>query len=81
MKPRKQFCRGGLFGLVWLAASLASAQPAGPIPLRDFFKNPEKADYQFSPNGQYLSFTGPYQNRMNIFVQPVGSNEALRITA
>ena len=26
------------------------------IPLRDFFKNPEKISYKISPDGKYLSF-------------------------
>ncbi|MCI0406075.1 MAG: S9 family peptidase, partial [candidate division Zixibacteria bacterium] len=81
MKPRTWFCRRLLFGAVCLAATLASAQPAAQIPLRDFFKNPEKSYYLISPNGQYLSFLQPYQNRLNIFDQVVGAKEALRVTA
>lgn len=51
------------------------------LPLEDFFKNPEKASFQISPNGQYFSFTAPYEDRMNIFVQKVGSDSVLRITS
>lgn len=40
------------------------------IPLRDFFRNPEKASYKISPDGKTLSFMAPYRNRMNIFIQP-----------
>ncbi|HEX7713580.1 MAG TPA: hypothetical protein VF531_06130 [Bacillota bacterium] len=50
------------------------------IPLRDFFKNPLKTAFQISPDGNYLSFMGPYQNRMNIFVQQRGVHEAIRVT-
>ncbi|MCJ7497140.1 MAG: prolyl oligopeptidase family serine peptidase, partial [candidate division Zixibacteria bacterium] len=49
--------------------------------MRDFFKNPEKAYFQISPDGNYISFTQPYEKRMNIFVQARGSNEAKRITS
>lgn len=50
------------------------------IPLKDFFKNPEKTGYQISPDGKYLSFLAPYKNRLNIFVQEVSSEKASQIT-
>jgi len=50
------------------------------IPLEDFFKNPEKSSYQISPNGEYFSFRAPFENRMNIFIQKRGENEAKRLT-
>lgn len=50
------------------------------IPLEDFFKNPEKARYQISPDGKYFSFMAPYQKRMNIFVQEIGKDSAVRLT-
>ncbi len=51
------------------------------IPLEDFFKNPEKTSYQISPDGIYFSFLAPYESRMNIFIQKIGSNNATRITS
>ena len=51
------------------------------IPLKDFFRNPEKARYQISPDGVWFAFMSPYENRMNIFVQKIGENEAKRITS
>src|SRR5438034_733291 len=39
------------------------------IPLKDFFKNPEKSGFKVSPDGKIISFSQPYKNRMNIFVQ------------
>lgn len=51
------------------------------IPLKDFFKNPEKSGYQISPDGKYISYLGPYKSRMNIFVQPIGGKNAMRITS
>ena len=50
------------------------------IPLEDFFRNPEKSSYQISPDGIYYSYMAPYQDRMNIFVQKIGTDEAIRIT-
>jgi dipeptidyl aminopeptidase/acylaminoacyl peptidase len=50
------------------------------IPLRDFFKNPDKAGYDISPDGKYLSHLESYEKRLNIFVQEIGKKESIRIT-
>lgn len=52
-----------------------------PIPLEDFFKNPQKTAYALSPDGQYLAYLAPYQDRKNIFVQKIGDTTAQRITS
>lgn len=57
-----------------------TAATARPIPLRDFFRNPEQAEFQISPDGANLSFMQPYQRRMNVFVQPRAGGEAVRVT-
>jgi len=58
-----------------------SETPAPPlIPLRDFFRNPEGAAYQISPGGDYISWMAPWENRLNVFVQPVGGGEPRRLT-
>jgi len=54
---------------------------AKQIPLEDFFKNPEKSRYRISPDGKYYSYMAPYESRMNIFVQEVGSDSATRLTS
>jgi len=74
-----------ILGLALLAGSCNNAEKAPMkaklIPLEDFFKNPEKSSYQISPDGKYFSFKAPYENRMNIFVQERGKDEATRITS
>jgi len=50
------------------------------IAIETLFRNPEKVYYQLSPNGQYLAFLAPYQNRMNIHVQRTGSDSIWRVT-
>ncbi len=50
------------------------------IPLRDFFRNPEKTAYQVSPNGEMISYLAPHNDRLNIFVRPIGSESPVRIT-
>ncbi|MFW6328434.1 MAG: TolB family protein, partial [Bacteroidota bacterium] len=58
-----------------------SIEKAPKIPMEDFFKNPEKTAYQISPDGTYLSFMAPYENRMNVFVQELDGDSAVRITS
>lgn len=70
-----------LFLIMVFAACEAPMQKAEPVPMEDFFRNPEKASYELSPNGEYFSYTAPYENRMNVFVQQIGSDSAMRITA
>lgn len=57
----------------------ANAQ-VNEIPLRDFFKNPEKTGYQISPDGKYLSYLAPYESRLNIFIEDLNTGETKRIT-
>jgi len=51
------------------------------IPMRDFFRNPEKGGFQVSPDGRSFSFVQPYQRRMNVFVQPRAGGPAVRVTS
>ena len=60
--------------------STNSASKGRSIPLKDFFRNPEKTNYLISPNGKYISYLAPHNERLNIFVQEIGSKDAKRIT-
>ncbi len=51
------------------------------LPMEDFFRNPEKAAFQISPDGKYFSFSAPYKGRMNIFVQKIGEENEVRLTS
>ncbi len=50
------------------------------IPMKDFFKNPDKRSYSISPNGEFLSWMQPWQSRMNVFVQKIGDDEITQVT-
>ncbi|GAA0352698.1 alpha/beta hydrolase family protein [Bacillus horti] len=50
------------------------------IPLEDFFRKPDKASFNVSPNGEHLAYLQPWNNRMNVHVQLNDSEEAVRIT-
>ncbi|QNM96079.1 S9 family peptidase [Chitinimonas koreensis] len=77
----KRILVAGMAGLLAAApaAAFAEAVAVPKIPVRDFFKNPDKTNFQLSPNGKYISFTQGYQNRLNIHVMPRGG-EARRVT-
>ena len=64
-----------------MAGTYFTACAQTQIPLENFFKNPEKIDYQVSPDGTYFSFMAPYENRLNLFVQKIGSDTTIRITS
>jgi dipeptidyl aminopeptidase/acylaminoacyl peptidase len=60
----------------------ATAKSDDVIPMRDFFRHPDRAYYRISGDGKTLSFMQPWERRMNIYVQAVGSNaEPVRITS
>ena len=50
------------------------------IPMKDFFRNAEKRSFQLSPDGDYLAFMQPWKNRMNVHIQKIGEEEAVRVT-
>ena len=72
------FCLCPTFLLMQCASAPQKAQT---LPLEDFFRNPEKIAYKISPDGRYFSFMAPYERRMNIFVQKIGTNDAIRLTS
>jgi len=61
--------------------SHATTSSAPLLPLRDFFRNAEQAGHQISPDGRFLSYTAPYERRMNVFVRPLAGGEATRVTS
>ncbi len=79
-----------LFVCAFPSLSPAQAAPPPPasgagepplIPMKDFFRNPEKAGFQLSPNGEYVAFLMPWQNRLNVHVQKTGEDKVTRVTS
>jgi dipeptidyl aminopeptidase/acylaminoacyl peptidase len=85
MKKFRLLATAAISAVVFILMTSCQQQPAimkaKQIPLEDFFRNPEKASYQISPGGTYFSFKAPYQDRMNIFVQKIGADSAIRLTS
>ncbi|GAH48144.1 unnamed protein product, partial [marine sediment metagenome] len=70
-----------IFLLFTLTLMVQSNQDEVPlIPMRDFFKNPEKIGFSLSPDGTYWAFLQPWENRLNIHVQKIGEEKIARIT-
>lgn len=61
-------------------SATAAMTPPPQLPMKDFFKNPEKASFRISPNGKYISYRAPWNSRMNIFVQTIGDSTATQVT-
>ena len=63
------------------ATPAASAGARAPlIPLRDFFRNPEKVAFALSDDGKWVSYLAPNQSRLNLYVRPADKEAATRIT-
>ncbi len=74
-----------LFIVIAVFFACVACQPAvekaPKIALEDFFKNPEKTAFRLSPNGEYFSYLAPWEKRLNVFVQKIGTDAAVRITS
>jgi dipeptidyl aminopeptidase/acylaminoacyl peptidase len=68
-----------LFPMIFISCQKKEVPPQR-VPLEDFFKNPEKAYFQISPDGSYISYTAPWESRMNIFIQKIGEDSVSQIT-
>ncbi len=70
-----------LAGLSSITQASLAAELAPLIPLEDFFRNPQQTSFQISPNGNYLAYLVPWQNRFNVFVRSINSNQKpIRVT-
>src|SRR5690554_2986469 len=72
-----------LLFLMFAAMTSVFSQPKEEVPLipmKDFFRNPEKRSYSISPDGEYLSWMQPWESRMNVFVQKIGEDEVTQVT-
>ena len=67
--------------LFWLTGTRAEDAVPPQIPVRDFFRNPQAAGFSISPNGKYLALLQPWNNRLNVWIEPVEGGEAKRLTS
>ncbi|MDH4272645.1 MAG: S9 family peptidase [Candidatus Aminicenantes bacterium] len=81
MKKSFYFVAAGICLLAITFACAPKEKMPRIIPMKDFFRNPEKASFRLSPDGQYLAFLQPWQTRLNVHVQKTGEDQVSRITA
>lgn len=66
-------------------AGSAIAAPKPPvIPVENFFRLPEKAGFQLSPDGENYSWLAPWEGRLNVRTAPIselGKEKGTRITS
>lgn len=51
------------------------------LSIEDYFRNPQEAAFQLSPDGKRIAFMAPYKDRLNIFVRTIGQDDAVRLTS
>src|SRR5690606_36553959 len=59
---------------------LLKEEPAQPVAMEDFFKDPLSAGYRISPNGEMIIYRAPHMGRMNVFFQKLGDTTAIPLT-
>ena len=71
--------------LVALSILIFGCAPKEKLPrliaMEDFFKNPEKTAFSLSPDGEHLALMKPWEKRLNVHIQKIGQEEAVRITS
>jgi dipeptidyl aminopeptidase/acylaminoacyl peptidase len=68
--------------MIALCVFIGTARAAAKtIPVRDFFRNPEKTSFQISPDGKYISWMEPWKNRMNVVVRARSGGAPVRVTS
>lgn len=67
--------------LLCLVLQACNSKQVREIPVRDFFKIPDKSFFKISPDGKYISYLKPYKERQNIFVQSLADGTEKRITS
>ncbi len=63
------------------AFTACRTRPVREIPVRDFFKTPDKSLFKISPGGRFISYLKPYQGKQNLFIQNLANNQEIRVTS
>ncbi len=81
MKPIIQWLVASAVAASALTAAGTATAQAKVLPMRDFFKNPQEAGHQISPDGKYLSWLAPHERRLNVHVRPLAGGPTVRVTS
>ncbi|MFH2031483.1 MAG: S9 family peptidase [Bacteroidota bacterium] len=70
-----------LLSITLLISACKTEEPeAELIPLKDFFRNPEKTHFQLSPNGEYIAYLKTWKNRLNLFTEEIETKKITQVT-
>ena len=69
-----------LLSIVLLTLFVSQSVFAEKLPLETFFKNPQFAGFQVSPNGKELAVLAPVNDRMNVVIIDLKTREPRAIT-
>ncbi len=70
-----------ILAMFFSLGGLEIGEAAPQVPLRDFFRNPELASLELSPDGTQLAFLAPVERRLNLFVQKLGEAQPRQVTS
>ncbi|MFA6924041.1 MAG: S9 family peptidase [Bacteroidales bacterium] len=79
MKTNNKF--SGIFVPVIIFIFFLFNNLSAQIAVKDFFRNPESTNYLISPDGSFISYLSPFENKMNIFVLELATNKVTRVTS
>ncbi len=57
-----------------------SRSPAPLVPMSVFFLSQDRFQYRISPDGRHIAYMARWEGKTNLFVQPVGTDSARRVT-
>ena len=78
---RRLFAGTAAIATLSLPLALPASAADATIPVRDFFRHPERGYFRVSPDGKTLAFMQPWERRLNIYVQPISGGEPIRLTS
>ncbi len=64
----------------FVISSCANNEIIPEIPAELFFKKPKAANIQISPDGNYIAFLSPWENRLNLFVTDVERRDTTQLS-
>ncbi|NLM71521.1 MAG: S9 family peptidase [Synergistaceae bacterium] len=67
--------------ILGLTAPMVAGADEKPLPLESFFRKPEKSGFRISPDGTRILFLAPWERRLNVHVQTIGEDSAVRVTS
>jgi Tol biopolymer transport system component len=69
-----------LWLIILLSISCTRSETAKKVPVEDFFKTATKTSFMVSPDGKYISYLKPYNNKVHIYVETWDGRNTTQLT-